>query len=273
MNDAAHYRLWPKSFSISPFMGNAFMIPDAIIFAISQQNLSAGAQKRLAQSLSDASRIQTRLVRLEGSGDPLTLALDELVAEGYNSILVQPMGIPFPEALRVWLNGAIGHWLDRKSASIRPHVLIGGELADIADLAGFAVEASLAGSCHAKVADTSNTALGKPGWQNPPDFTHHIIVCTGARCNYRDSASLLLSLKAEIAQAGVGEKCLTTGTGCMFPCNKGPMVAVYPRGEWYHLPDAPSVARFVSTVLANDDTLHTHLIHTAKSASLVGASN
>lgn len=273
MNDTAHYRLRQKSFSIPLSKGNAFMTPDAIIFAISQQNLSAGAQKRLAQSLADASRIQTRLVRLEGPGDPLTLTLDELLADGYSSILVQPIGIPFPEALRVWLTGAIGHWLNTKSTSIRPLIFIGGELADIADLAGFAVEAALAGSCKAKLTDTNNTALGKPGWQNPPDFIHHIIVCTGPRCHYRDSASLLTSLKAEIAQVGVGEKCLTTGTGCMFPCNKGPMVAVYPRGEWYHLPDAHSVTQFVSTVLANDDTLHTHLIHTAKAASLVGASN
>jgi (2Fe-2S) ferredoxin len=43
------------------------------------------------------------------------------------------------------------------------------------------------------------------------------------------------------------------------------VVALYPRGEWYRLPDADSVTRFVGTVLVAGGTLPDLLIHTAKS--------
>jgi len=109
-------------------------------------------------------------------------------------------------------------------------------------------------------------SLGKPGWQDPPDFTHHLLVCTGPRCHYRDAASLLHALKEETARQGIANECLTARTGCLYPCNQGPMVALYPRGEWYRLPDADSVRRFVGDVLAEGRTLPDLLIHTAKAA-------
>lgn len=47
------------------------------------------------------------------------------------------------------------------------------------------------------------------------------------------------------------------------------MVALYPKGEWYRLPDAESVRRFVGRVLVAGETLPDLLIHTAKAAPTV----
>lgn len=249
-----------------PAPGFVGFSPDAILFAISQYNLSGGAQKRLAHSLAEASPVPTRLLRMEGPGQPLTAALDDLVEAGHRSILLQPIGLPFPEALRAWLPGAVGHWLAGQPETERPQVHIGAELLELADIAGFAAHAALEGAEKSQPAGPENTALGKPGWQDPPDFKHHLIVCTGPRCNYRDSASLLVALKQEIAEARIGNECLTTRAGCMFPCNQGPVLAVYPRGEWYRLPDAGAVRRFVETVLVEGRTAPDLLVHTARLA-------
>jgi (2Fe-2S) ferredoxin len=238
--------------------------PDAILFAISQYNLSGGAQKRLAAALEQGSSLPMRLVRMEGPGQPLGAALDALVAAGHCNILVQPLGLPFPESLRAWLPGAIGHWLAQSSGGVT--VLLGKELADISDILAASARSAIAHADEAEPASAANMALGKPGWQDPPDFKHHLIVCTGPRCAYRDAASLLVALKDEVARQKVSNDCLTTRTGCMFPCNQGPMVAVYPKGEWYRLADAGDVTRFVQTVLVGGRTEPDLLIHTARLA-------
>ncbi|MEM9523923.1 MAG: hypothetical protein AAF982_07995 [Pseudomonadota bacterium] len=36
--------------------------------------------------------------------------------------------------------------------------------------------------------------------------------------------------------AGVFDRCLTPRTECIYPCNRGPVLALYPRGHWYRPP-------------------------------------
>ena len=88
-------------------------------------------------------------------------------------------------------------------------------------------------------------SLGKPGWDLPPAHEVHILVCTGPRCHLRDAGGLPQILKAKCAEAGISDRCLTTRTGCIYPCNQGPVVVLYPTDEWFHLPDrAPSAVSY-----------------------------
>ncbi|AEQ53620.1 (2Fe-2S) ferredoxin domain-containing protein [Pelagibacterium halotolerans] len=238
------------------------MQPDFILFAISQYNLSAGKFRTMAARLEAACASPAMLVRLEGTGTSLPDALDALVAQGRRRILVQPVGLPFMESLRAWLPGAIKHWLDQTGRD-DIEVAIGSEIVEATDLLEQLALATLANAEAAEPITSARASLGKPGWERPPDFTNHIFVCTGPRCHYRDAASLPLELKAELGRQDVARKCLTTRTACMFPCNKGPMVAVYPRGEWYHLPDSDALARFVKSVIVEDTTLPDLLFFTA----------
>jgi (2Fe-2S) ferredoxin len=89
----------------------------------------------------------------------------------------------------------------------------------------------------------------------PPAHKHHILVCTGPRCHLRDSPDLLGLLKAEINRLRIGDDCLVTSTGCLFPCNAGPVVVVYPRSQWFRLPDASAVSRFADVVLRQNQSL------------------
>lgn len=239
------------------------MRADAVLFVISAPNLSNRRLTELQRDIAAAVSVPSELLRLEGSGDGLPAVLGRLVADGHRGILVQPLGMPMSEALQVWLSGALAHWqLNEAPDGIR--IRLGEDGSGNAEALAAFVRATLDRAETARPVAEAKPSLGKPGWQEPPDFTYHLLVCTGARCNYRDAASLVQDLKAETVRQGVANKCLTARTGCLYPCNQGPMVAVYPQGEWYRLPDARSVSRFVSSVLVEGQTVPDLLIHTAK---------
>jgi (2Fe-2S) ferredoxin len=74
-------------------------------------------------------------------------------------------------------------------------------------------------------------AIDKPGF--------HILVCTSSRiagepngtCMRREAAGLVQYFEEECADRGIDA--LVTNTGCLKVCEKGPIVVVYPAGDWY----------------------------------------
>lgn len=240
------------------------MAPDSILFVISQYSLSTSMLRRIEAGLARSLDVPSTLLRMEDHQASLPGALDTLVASGHRSILVQPVGLPFPEGMRKWLAGALGNWLERQSRSDLA-IALGPDVSLEPDLLELWAKKAI-GATDATAIVTTNTALGKPGWTDPPDFTHHVLVCTGPRCQYRDAPSLIATLKTAVASRGHSGKCLITRTGCMFPCNKGPLVAVYPRGEWYRLETTDDVSDFVETVIAHDRTLPDRLVYKTSAA-------
>lgn len=239
------------------------MQPDACLFVISAYNLSQRRLDELRRMTAERAPCPSMLIRLEGTATALPEALDSLYGDGHRRILIQPMGMPFTESLLAWLPGAAASWVSAQGHD-DVDVVIGTESSRWQAVIDMAVDTALANAGEARSIREAKPSLGKPGWQDPPDFIHHLLVCTGPRCHYRDAASLLHALRQETARQGVSGDCLTARTGCLFPCNQGPMVALYPRGEWYRLPDASSVRRFVGEVLVEGRTASDLLIHTAK---------
>ncbi len=236
---------------------------DAILFVTSERHAAAGTLLRLERALAAASPVPVRLIRLEGPGEPLPAALDAL-AKIARRILVQPLGTPFSAVHIDWLPGALAHWLARQPSAGRPDLLLGRDAAELPQLATFAVDGALSGLAAATPVDDRRPSLGKRGWEDTPDFSHHLMVCTGPRCSYRGAAPLQQVLRDELARTGQGAACLVTLTGCMFPCNEGPVVAHYPHGHWYRLGDEDAVKRFVADVIGAGGRLPELLIHTAR---------
>ncbi|EPX78641.1 (2Fe-2S) ferredoxin domain-containing protein [Salipiger mucosus] len=234
-----------------------------VLFACSSSNLSKGGFQRLEAICAAATERPHMLIRLEDMGQSLFEAMDEMRRGGAGTIRLQPIGLPFPESLLSWLPGVLAHWKSRPvnagiSVSLGPEPSRAasgpaGMLRELLD----APSASLAGV---------PPALGKPGWDSPPDFDFHLLVCTGPRCQMRDAASLSHVLKAECAAAGIAKRCLTTTTGCIYPCNKGPVVAVYPQGDWFRVPDRTAARRLVHEVLCAGRNLPDLQFHSARRA-------
>jgi len=235
----------------------------AILFVFSAYTLSKRAQDRLEAAALAAAPGRARLIRLEDTGPSLIRALDELRAEGIRTIRVQPFGLPFPEGLLAWLPGVLADWRARGD-NADTAVELGPDPALEAEALQQLAAATLAAP--ARSVDGVAPRLGKPGWADPPDFEFHLLVCTGPRCAIHGAASFTHMLKEELAEAGVSDRCLTTRTGCIYPCNRGPVLALYPHGHWYRLLDRAATRRFVRDVLVAGGTAADLRFHTARAA-------
>lgn len=234
--------------------------PDAVIVCISQQHLSAARQRELAEAVAAATPLPSRLVRLEGSGPHLGEVLDELTEQGCRTILVQPLGLPFSQSLAAWLPGVLAHWREQRRGP-PVSLLLGPDQAVGSDMLGAIVAAAISAADRAEPIVAQRPSLGKPGWDRPPPFRHHLLVCTGPRCQFRGAPNLKLALAEELAATGLAGECLAATTGCLYPCNQGPLLAAYPRGEWYRLVDRAAVARFVASVIGRNEPATELIVH------------
>lgn len=70
-----------------------------------------------------------------------------------------------------------------------------------------------------------------------PDY--HIFVCSSSRinglqkgfCVQKDAPGLMSAIVEEVQDRGMNA--FVTNTGCFGICEKGPIVVVYPQGDWY----------------------------------------
>lgn len=235
-------------------------MPDAVLYLISQAYLSGRRFKRLAAGLEAATPISAVTVRMEGAGQSAMDALDALYARGARDILVQPVGIPFSDSLMAWLPGALAHW-QRMAARDRVRLRLARDQIDDEAVLSRIVISALAAAEHTDPSQAETGSIDGKGWDEVPSHRHHLLVCTGPRCTYRRAGLLKDALYSELVKQGVARDCLIATTGCLFPCNKGPVVAHYPAGHWYRLDTEADLSRFVATVLVAGRSLPEMLIY------------
>lgn len=222
---------------------------DHLILCVSQPSLSARDEGRLLAALHRAGRSvlagPVTALRLEGPGPGLAAALRQARDGGARRVRVQPVGFPIAANILAWLPGAVAHFAATEAGDMAVHLADPPEPEEVA----MALAPLLAG-CRSRDARMLRPALGKPGWQYLPDFDTHILVCTGPRCAFLGAGTLQARLKTRLAETGLAGRCLVTATGCLFPCNQGPVLAVYPRGLWFRVPDEAALDRILSDVVA-----------------------
>ncbi|MBG6291270.1 (2Fe-2S) ferredoxin domain-containing protein [Pseudomonas nitroreducens] len=89
----------------------------------------------------------------------------------------------------------------------------------------------------------------QPDWSAPPPHRHHLFLCAGPRCVRRGALPLWKTLRRELIRHDLYENAkgaLLTRTGCQFPCNRGPVLTVYPERVWYGLRSDEQVCRVVT---------------------------
>jgi len=64
-------------------------------------------------------------------------------------------------------------------------------------------------------------------------YRSHVLVCAGAGCISSDCKSVQNALLANIDQYGLRKEVKVVETGCMGPCDLGPVVMVFPDGVFY----------------------------------------
>ncbi|HHW43483.1 MAG TPA: NADH-quinone oxidoreductase subunit NuoF [Desulfotomaculum sp.] len=64
-------------------------------------------------------------------------------------------------------------------------------------------------------------------------YRSHVLVCAGAGCISSDCKSVEQALVESIARLGLEREVKVVETGCMGPCDLGPVIVVYPEGVFY----------------------------------------
>ncbi|QQA44328.1 (2Fe-2S) ferredoxin domain-containing protein [Pelagovum pacificum] len=213
------------------------------IYLISASYLSRSRFRQIADGLVAASDGPARALRLEEDGQSLWHALDAARDEGAKEILLRPTGIPFSQSLAAWLPGAAADWLARQGDEA-PLVL----WTDPVDLDP-AIHAVLANApCEPRPIAASRGAANGRGWDTLGPVGRHVLVCTGPRCHMRDGTDLAREISRQTSLAGLRDVEVIR-TSCLVPCNRGPVVILYPQGQWFRLTSRADVARFVEKAL------------------------
>ena len=219
------------------------------IFLVSASYVAKRKFEALEKTLIAANSASTRVVRLEHEGDNLFSVLTEALQAGATSIVLRPVAIPFSQSLRKWVPNAAADWLARQPLGA-VQLSIAEDLDEDAELINFIANRPI----KTQAIEPKIDGLNGNGWDEPPQFEHHLLVCTGPRCHMRGSFGLLTPLKSAVAQAGLSAKTLIASTGCLYPCNSGPILIHYPKGDWYQLNSEHDVQTFVREVLIEGKT-------------------
>ncbi|MEU8897278.1 (2Fe-2S) ferredoxin domain-containing protein [Nocardia sp. NPDC048505] len=145
-----------------------------------------------------------------------TAALDDI------AVTLIPLAVPRDRYLETWIARAVANWRETRAADLDIRVTEGLETAP-----GFIDLIRTRLLEDGAPVSASPRAFRSPAWSSVPEHTEHILVCRGPRCTVYGAADLHRTLRQNHPDA------LITPTGCLNPCNLGPLYISYPDGTWH----------------------------------------
>ena len=98
---------------------------------------------------------------------------------------------------------------------------------------------------------------------NKPDY--HFFVCASFRgteakgkCIKKESVKLIPYLEEELADRGLNA--MVSSTGCLKLCEEGPVMVIYPQGQWYHDVNSEKVVDEILDALEDGRVAESHLL-------------
>jgi (2Fe-2S) ferredoxin len=218
-------------------------VPDAVVL-LAKGGYGDWPEQELAGML-DAVRATGRYAQVEGafidSGSPaLPATLRTLGERGARRVLIAPVFVPVDRSLGQWLPKMVRRAL-KKHHLDRMQVVLAGPLgthpatrnAVVRTLADAEQGPDVRQGAPRDVADQ---------WLKPPAHAYHAFVCEGPRCATLGSHELFVHLRERLSARGLavaenengcGRGVLAVRTSCLYPCNLGPLMVVYPDACWY----------------------------------------
>ncbi|GAA4672513.1 (2Fe-2S) ferredoxin domain-containing protein [Gordonia humi] len=213
---------------------------------IDPANELAAAVRALGERRPD---IEFRTAVLTGGGTTVTEALDAAADAGARTVLVQSAQTVDDRASNAWFRRVIGHWVREHTDG--PHVRLGPSFARTRAYVDLLAEAIDDGGVPAR--DTT-APLTSPAWEDVPAFSRHVLICRGPRCSARGSGEMRRAFGEALDARGLGDDdVLVTVTGCLYPCNRAPVAAVYPDNVWYGRLTADRVERVIDRHLVGGE--------------------
>ena len=180
-----------------------------------------------------ARSLGAQLAGVQGEGPVLAEVLTDLAgrASGPSTVRLAVVLGPQPGTGASWVRRVAGHWLRSATSSglVTTRLELVTGVAASADLV--AVTEHLAGPATAITGQEAE--LRCPTWEEVPEHEHHLLICRGPRCSAQGAPETARAIGSELRRRGWGDDVvLVTQTGCLFPCNKAPVVCSHPGGRW-----------------------------------------
>ena len=226
------------------------MKKDAAVILLGRSGYSSAPREqmnRLVEALRESGAYGLATFAFIDGGSPaLPHALGLCAARGMARLLVVPVYLPIDRNLDRWLTRIVQRWLHHNAAGdftvhMTPPLGDAPELeaAVLALVARYAVEPLAPLSAN-------HANPNSPDWSLIPPHSYHVLLCRGPRCNAAGSGEVAQVLKQCLKANNMGDDAvLVAQTGCLYPCNLGPVMVVYPDGVWYGGLDEKAVERLV----------------------------
>ncbi|MGW4633596.1 (2Fe-2S) ferredoxin domain-containing protein [Nocardia sp. NPDC004415] len=133
-----------------------------------------------------------------------------------------PLAVPRDRYLETWIARAVANWKETRARELDVRITEGAD-----GTPAFTEVVRALMRADGDPVTASPRAFRSPAWSKIPEHTAHILVCRGPRCTVYGAAELHRTLRRDHPTA------LVTPTGCLNPCNLGPLYITYPDGEWH----------------------------------------
>ncbi|MAF39708.1 MAG: hypothetical protein CL696_12660 [Chloroflexi bacterium] len=174
---------------------------------------------------------------LEQGEESFPNALDVCVEAGARRIIAVPVFFPLDPPVVNWLKSVARQWLRESNSNVvitfTESVM---ESPLVPEAINGSVEYALSQGKPLEAKQRANNNEEHPAWSVIPPHKNHVLFCQGPRCTASGSGDLGGYLRKRLKEEGLEEDAghvLEAQTGCLFPCNLGPLMVVYPEGTWY----------------------------------------
>jgi (2Fe-2S) ferredoxin len=174
---------------------------------------------------------------VEKGAPSLPEALQQCAETGVSHIIVQPIFLPADHNLQRWLAKVIMRWYSQWPGEVI-EICLADSLGNHPALHTAVVEAiqdSRPFMRNVPATPPDDWETDPAGWSNIPPHSYHVFFCQGPRCTALGADNLAAHLRKQLKMHNLDHdsRVLVAQTGCLYPCNLGPVMVVYPDGVWY----------------------------------------
>ncbi|MEQ3553393.1 (2Fe-2S) ferredoxin domain-containing protein [Pseudonocardia nematodicida] len=174
----------------------------------------------LARAVAERVAEPVRIAHLDQQDPSVPAVLDELAADGVDSVLLVPLAVPADRYLTSWIARAVTH--RRSGTGSGPELRMAPELTEL--VADAVVDLARG---EGRPITVSGAAFASPAYSELEIPDRHLFVCRGPRCLVYGAGETHRALAA----AAKGTTTQVTPCGCLGPCNLGPLVV--DGGTWH----------------------------------------
>ncbi|HSM80560.1 MAG TPA: NAD(P)H-dependent oxidoreductase subunit E, partial [Nodosilinea sp.] len=98
------------------------------------------------------------------------------------------------------------------------------------------------------------TLQDPPQLSTPPPMPYRIRCCTVGGCLSANSLTVKTQLETAVTAAGLGDRVIVSGVGCMGLCSRGPLVQIDPSGDLYASVTPDQAAHIVASVANSQES-------------------